>query len=96
MQQNFTWFLTAIIYITVVLTAMQVGLGTAQLREDARFNRASYGFTVFAILEPLVLGLIVAVVLLVLVYFNVGYTLSKRTSTRANYPHLFESGAVTS
>ncbi|KAK4155975.1 hypothetical protein C8A00DRAFT_41449 [Chaetomidium leptoderma] len=48
-------------YILLILSAMQVGLGTTKLAEDETFQAASYGFTVFSILGPLgaVLGLLV-------------------------------------
>ncbi|KAL4949082.1 hypothetical protein BDW69DRAFT_188664 [Aspergillus filifer] len=42
------------IYIALVLTAMQVGLATDTLAENRAFKNASYGFTVFAIVAPLV------------------------------------------
>jgi hypothetical protein len=40
-------------YILLILSAMQVGLGTTKLSEDETFQAASYGFTVFSILGPL-------------------------------------------
>ncbi|KND87590.1 hypothetical protein TOPH_07776 [Tolypocladium ophioglossoides CBS 100239] len=43
----------ATVFIALVLTAMQVGLTTDRLRENASFQRASFGFTVFAILGPI-------------------------------------------
>ncbi|KAK0638100.1 hypothetical protein DIS24_g10160 [Lasiodiplodia hormozganensis] len=49
-------------YVVMVLTAMQVGLATDKLQPDVAFQRASYGFTVFSILAPiLALGIIIAV-----------------------------------
>ncbi|KAK0614333.1 hypothetical protein B0T14DRAFT_438865 [Immersiella caudata] len=48
-------------YILLILSAMQVGLGTTKLAEDEVFQAASYGFTVFSILGPL--GAVTAVVL---------------------------------
>ena len=41
---------TAAIFVALVPTAMQVGLATEQLRGNAAFQQASYGFAVFAIL----------------------------------------------
>lgn len=61
-QDNFTWLASVLVYIAIVLTAMQVGLGTDQLKDSAAFNAVSYGFTVFSIIGPLV---IVVVVLLI-------------------------------
>ena len=53
MQKKTKWLLGALIYITIVLTAMQVGLGTDRLSQDRAFQKASYGFTLFSILAPL-------------------------------------------
>lgn len=41
------------IFIALVLAAMQVGLASDALRDNASFQLASYGFTVFAILGPI-------------------------------------------
>ncbi|KAK7398582.1 hypothetical protein QQX98_012038 [Neonectria punicea] len=62
--------LAATAYILLVLTAMQVGLGTDSLRESPPFQRASYGFTVFSILAPLILVVIAAFTVLLFVLFN--------------------------
>ncbi|KAK4651978.1 hypothetical protein QC762_607260 [Podospora pseudocomata] len=59
-RDNLTWITTATVFIALVLTAMQVGLATERLRENAAFQQVSYGFTVFAILGPLcAFGLVV-------------------------------------
>jgi hypothetical protein len=50
------------VYIALVLTAMQVGLGTEKLMNNQAFQNASYGFTVFSILGPLLLIFLVALV----------------------------------
>lgn len=42
-------------YVALLLTSMQVGLATERLKDDGRFNQASYEFTVFAILAPLII-----------------------------------------
>ncbi|KAK3334171.1 hypothetical protein B0T19DRAFT_459783 [Cercophora scortea] len=52
-RNNMTWLATSTIFIALVLTAMQVGMGTPQLAEDEAFMNASYGFTVFSIVGPL-------------------------------------------
>jgi hypothetical protein len=51
----------ATIYVALVLTAMQVGLATTRLGTSLTFLNASYGFTVFAILAPLIGILLVGV-----------------------------------
>jgi hypothetical protein len=65
-QELFHAYLTPItamtVYIALVLTAMQVGLGTEKLQTSQAFQNASYGFTVFSILGPLLLVFLVVVV----------------------------------
>ena len=64
-QEKTKWLLGALIYITIVLTAMQVGLATDRLGSNVAFVRASSGFTIFSIMAPLVilLGVIMTVLL---------------------------------
>ncbi|OAX82611.1 hypothetical protein ACJ72_03036 [Emergomyces africanus] len=52
-RDNFAWLASATVYVAIVLTAMQVGLETKALANNAVFHSASYGFTVFSILGPL-------------------------------------------
>ena len=59
-QKNFAWLAGTTVYLAVVLTAMQVGLATDALASNSAFQSASYGFTVFSILGPLIaMGLII-------------------------------------
>lgn len=59
-RDNLTWMAAAAVFIALVLTAMQVGLATERLQSNADFQRASYGFTIFAILGPMcAFGLVV-------------------------------------
>ncbi|KAL3483401.1 hypothetical protein BJX62DRAFT_244931 [Aspergillus germanicus] len=58
-QENLAPISAATIYIALVLTAMQVGLAMDSLAGNEAFQDASYGFTVFAILGPLVMVLYV-------------------------------------
>ncbi|KGO39460.1 hypothetical protein PEX1_081900 [Penicillium expansum] len=52
----------ATIYVALVLTAMQVGLATDRLGFNPPFQDASYGFTVFAILGPLIGILLIGII----------------------------------
>ncbi|KAJ9653416.1 hypothetical protein H2198_007414 [Neophaeococcomyces mojaviensis] len=88
-ERNFAWVLTIIIYLTIVLTAMQVGLGTSQLKGSVAFNRASYGFTVFSILAPLIVVAGGVVVVFVLVFVNLNYTLGERSRICTQHPKVF-------
>lgn len=54
---------------------MQVGLATRQLENNAAFNAASYGFTVFSILVPLFAVAVQAGVSLLLTIYHVRATL---------------------
>ena len=51
--KNFAWLIIAFIFVTLLLTAMQLGLETRELQNNATFHRASYGFSVFSIILPL-------------------------------------------
>ncbi|CAG9955713.1 unnamed protein product [Clonostachys rosea f. rosea IK726] len=62
--------LAATAYILLVLTAMQVGLGTDRLQESVPFQRVLYGFTVFSIITLLILVAIAAFTILLFVVFN--------------------------
>jgi len=75
LNRNFGWLLVVFVYFTILLTAMQVGLATNQLRDSVPFNAASYGFSVFSLVGPLLTLLYGAVLTLVLVIYNVTVTL---------------------
>lgn len=65
-RDNWALIVGATAWILLILSAMQVGLATTRLSDDDAFQAASYGFTVFSILGPLALfmvmmGLFVAV-----------------------------------
>jgi hypothetical protein len=62
--------LAATVYIGLVLTAMQVGLGTEMLQGNPYFQSASYGFTVFSILAPLILAASATFAVLFFFVFN--------------------------
>ncbi|KAK5206617.1 hypothetical protein LTR41_007610 [Exophiala xenobiotica] len=69
LESNFAWLIAGFAYIALVLTAMQVGLGTRQLQASAAFNAASAGFTVFSIVVPLfALGLQLTISLVLIIY----------------------------
>ncbi|KAL3465244.1 hypothetical protein BJX64DRAFT_275341 [Aspergillus heterothallicus] len=80
----------ATIYVALVLTAMQVGLATDSLNGNQAFQNVSKGFTVFAILAPIVLLALVFVLGLLHFVSNLFKTLSfkrkrlAQVSRRAN------------
>jgi hypothetical protein len=62
-RDNFTALATILAYVVIILTSLQVGLGTERLTGDQAFQDFSYGFTVFSIIAPLiaVVGIFVGV-----------------------------------
>ena len=64
LDRNVTWLTVSTIYVALVLTAMQVGLGTDHLKDSGRFTNAAVGFTIFSIVAPLtVIALYTAIML---------------------------------
>jgi hypothetical protein len=77
-QSKLTSVATAFAYIVLVLTALQVGLATDPLRENAVFQDVSYGFTVFSILAPIVIVVFLMISILVALLFNANYAFAHR------------------
>ncbi|KAJ6021614.1 hypothetical protein N7540_007118 [Penicillium herquei] len=77
LQDQLGWLAATTIYIAVVLTAMQLGLSTDQLKANAPYMTAAYGFSVFAILGPLVACGGIFIVLMVLVVTNWNFQKAK-------------------
>ncbi|KAK0725919.1 hypothetical protein B0H67DRAFT_482391 [Lasiosphaeris hirsuta] len=61
-------------YILLILSAMQVGLGTSRLQENDAFQAASYGFTVFSILGPLAAIVLLFIVFSIAIFYNLART----------------------
>lgn len=57
--RNFAWLLAVFAYVTVMLSAMQVGLSTTRLQVSEAFQKGSYGFAVASIVA--VLGSVVVI-----------------------------------
>lgn len=70
LRDNFSVLAALLGYIVIVLTAMQVGLGTDHLQGSAAFQRASWGFTVFSIISPLAATVIIFALFLVMFVSN--------------------------
>jgi uncharacterized membrane protein len=80
-QDNLAWLASAIVYITIVLTAIQVGLTTETLARNNVFQSVSYGLTVFSILGPLIVfGLIMVVFCYIFVMLSYCITTQVRVS----------------
>jgi hypothetical protein len=73
-KRNFEWMGLGFLYLVAILTAMQAGLATNHLKDDARFNWASYVFSVFCILLPVsIVAFLVARHFVGLVWFSFGW-----------------------
>ena len=83
-RDNFAWLAATTVYIAVVLTAMQVGLATEALLDDRAFQAATYGFTVFSILGPLVGAFLILAVFLCVFVLNWVKTLGFRNRRLAH------------
>ncbi|KAI8625365.1 hypothetical protein F5Y19DRAFT_450464 [Xylariaceae sp. FL1651] len=67
LRDNFAVLATVLGYVVIVLTSLQVGLGTERLVDNTAFQNFSYGFAVFSIIAPLIGG--VGILLAVLAMF---------------------------
>ncbi|KAH7029105.1 uncharacterized protein B0I36DRAFT_325052 [Microdochium trichocladiopsis] len=54
LRDNFAGLATILGYVVIVLTSMQVGLGTEKLAADETFQAVSWGFTIFSMIAPLI------------------------------------------
>lgn len=70
-RRNFAWAIVVFVYINIVLTAMQVGLTTDRLGKSDMFQNASSGFTIFSILTPLLVLIVIVLNLFILSVFNI-------------------------
>ncbi|KAF2499994.1 hypothetical protein BU16DRAFT_522852 [Lophium mytilinum] len=89
----FGWVLLVFIYMNILLTALQVGLGTDELQHDKRFQRAAYGFAVFSLVSPVVILGAAALVFLYLFAFNLITTRTFLNRTKRHREELVESKA---
>ncbi|KAF2111134.1 hypothetical protein BDV96DRAFT_499971 [Lophiotrema nucula] len=77
-ERNFSWILAAFIYITVILSAMQVGLATSHLQENSLFQDVSYGVAVFSIVAVVSVVGVMLSVWMVLFWFHLCSTIRHR------------------
>ena len=81
--RQFGWIFVVFAYVTIVLSAMQVGLATKRLPPSQRFQDASHGFAVFSIVMPLiVVGIAAATFLFLFLYNLIATLLSRRRHER--------------
>lgn len=69
LQRNVSWILGVSVLFSLGLSAMQVGTGVSGLRDDDRFNQASYGFVVFVcVLVMAILAFVLVICAVVYIY----------------------------
>ena len=94
-QAHFGIIAAIFAYIILALTAMQVGLETDRLRDNAAFQNASYGFAAFSIILPLALFVLALFSFMVqflvnwsatAVYNKKRFATIKESATAATYP----------
>lgn len=88
-QYSLTPIVSFITYIAIVLTAMQVGLATDRLGQNKAFQNASYGFTVFSILGPLILVSLAAFGFLIIMLNSLREALRFKKHRFAQYQKLY-------
>jgi hypothetical protein len=76
LSDNFAVLASGLAYVAIVLTAMQVGLATEVLQPNAMFQDASFGFTVFSIVAPLIAAVGILFGALIMIVANVVATKS--------------------
>jgi hypothetical protein len=69
-QEHSAFLGTVLAYIVIVLTAMQVGLAIDQLQISQEFQSVVYGFTVFSMIAPLVIGVTVVLLAAIVLAYN--------------------------
>ncbi|PGH08106.1 hypothetical protein AJ79_06106 [Helicocarpus griseus UAMH5409] len=69
-KRNFAWLLAVFVYVTVILSAFQVGLATEKLERNRHFHNASYGFAVMSIVIVVLSILAIFTVWIVLFWYH--------------------------
>ncbi|KAH6994663.1 hypothetical protein EDB82DRAFT_198776 [Fusarium venenatum] len=62
LRENFDWLAVVVVYVVVILTAMQVGLATETLAHNEAFVAVSYQFSIFSIFVPIAFTILLLMV----------------------------------
>ncbi|KAF1934548.1 hypothetical protein EJ02DRAFT_439779 [Clathrospora elynae] len=71
-QRNFSWILIVFVFFSLVLSAMQVGQGLEELKDNRTFLKSCYGFVVASMVSVAAVLGVVAVLFLGIFLFNMG------------------------
>ncbi|KAH5631804.1 hypothetical protein HBI51_192350 [Parastagonospora nodorum] len=69
-QRNFSWILIVFVFFSLVLSAMQVGTGLDELKDNHAFLRASYIFVVFSMVSVIAVLALVGMIFIIIFLFN--------------------------
>lgn len=73
--RKFKWLIAAFAYLSVVLSGLQVGLSIGVLQDGNRFQNASYGFAIAAIIAVVLSAFIIFSVWFVLFWYHLLFAL---------------------
>ncbi|KAJ4363446.1 hypothetical protein N0V83_009739 [Neocucurbitaria cava] len=93
-QRNFSWILIVFVFFSLVLSAMQVGTGLDQLKDNGAFLEASYVFVVFSMVSVIAVLGVVAVVFVAIFLFNMVTAISHAKNTQQERKKLAEEKAT--
>ncbi|PGH36218.1 hypothetical protein GX50_00902 [[Emmonsia] crescens] len=82
-KHNFAWLLAVFVYVTVILSAMQVGLATEKLARNRHFHDVSYGFAVMSIVIVALSILVIAILWALLFLYHIYSTRQYIRNTEA-------------
>ncbi|KAF1917521.1 hypothetical protein BDU57DRAFT_528130 [Ampelomyces quisqualis] len=75
-ERNFSWILIVFVFFSLVLSAMQVGIGLRELEDNHAFLRASYVFVVFSMVSVVAVLAIVCFIFIVIFLVNMVLAIS--------------------
>ncbi len=81
-QRNFAWILIVMVYFSLVLTAMQVGVTVPPLSTNYAFQQASYGFAVFSIVTVAAVGCFLGILFVTIFLINMVLAISHEKKMR--------------
>jgi hypothetical protein len=73
-QQNFAWIFVPFAYVSILLSALQVGVGVEELRVERRFRDVAYVLTVATMIVPVVIAVIALFLFVGLFCYHLGRT----------------------
>jgi hypothetical protein len=78
LRENFDWLAVAVVYVVVILTAMQVGLATETLAHNETFVAVSYQFSIFSMFVPIAFTLLLLLAFSFVFSYGCIYTIKIR------------------